>query len=96
LIEARNNTDNTVYAGEKAIREYGDKIPAEVRSEVEARIAEAKSAAEREDVEIIRSATDALGLAIQKIGASAYEQGKASAGGEADSNPDVVDGEVKE
>jgi molecular chaperone DnaK len=104
LIEARNNADNTAYAGEKAIREFGDKIPAEVRSDVEAKIAEAKSAAQSEDVEKIKAATDVLTLAVQKIGASVYEQGQAAGGGEAGSDPnqnqntgpDVVDGEVKE
>jgi molecular chaperone DnaK len=102
LIEARNNADNTAYAAEKAIREFGDKVPAEVRSDVEAKVAETKSAALGEDVEKIKTATEALALAIQKIGASVYEQGQTSAEGEAGSNPnpdagpDVVDGEVKE
>jgi molecular chaperone DnaK len=104
LIEARNNADNTAYAAEKAIREFGDKVPNEVRSDIEAKVAETKSAAQGEDVEKIKAATEALGLAIQKIGASVYEQGQASgaAEGDAGSNPDpnagpeVVDGEVKE
>ncbi len=102
LIEARNNADNTAYAGEKALREFGDKVPAEVRSDVEAKVAEAKSVALGEDIEKIKAATEALGLAIQKIGASVYEQGQAAAEGEAGSNPnpdtgpEVVDGEVNE
>ncbi|RJP50787.1 MAG: molecular chaperone DnaK [Anaerolineaceae bacterium] len=100
LIEVRNNADNTAYAAEKALREFGDKVPAEVKSEIEAKVAEVKSAAEGEDVEKIKSVTEALGLAIQKIGASVYEQGQAGAESEAGSssseNPDVVDGEVKE
>ncbi len=104
LIEARNNADNTAYAGEKALRELGDKIPAELRSDVESKIAEAKSAALGEDVEKIKAAVEALGLAIQKIGASVYEQGQAAGSSEAgsdpnpgsDAGPDVVDGEVKE
>jgi len=105
LIEARNNADNTAYAAEKAIREFGDKVPTEVRSDVEAKVAEAKSAAQGEDVEKIKAATEALGQAIQKIGASVYEQGQATGSGEAGSSnpepdpnagPEVVDGEVKE
>ena len=101
LIEVRNNADNTAYAADKALREFGDKIPAEVRSEVESKTAEVKSVAQSEDVEKIKAATEALGLAIQKIGASVYEQGQAAGSGEAGSNPsdagpDVVDGEVKE
>jgi molecular chaperone DnaK len=103
LIEARNNADNTAYAAEKALREFGDKVPADVKSDIEAKVAEVKSVALAEDVEKIKAATEALGQAIQKIGASVYEQqGPAAGGGEAGSNPntdagpDVVDGEVKE
>ncbi|HCR70354.1 MAG TPA: molecular chaperone DnaK, partial [Anaerolineae bacterium] len=103
LIEAKNNADNTAYAAEKALREFGDKVPAEVRSDIEAKIAEVKSVAQTEDVEKIKSATEALSQAIQKIGASVYEQNQAAPESEAGSssnsnneNPDVVDGEVKE
>ncbi len=100
LIEVRNNADNTAYAAEKALRDFGDKVPTDVRSDIEAKAAEVKSVAQGEDVEKIKSATEALGQAIQKIGASVYEQGQASGGEEAGSssneNPDVVDGEVKE
>ncbi len=100
LIEARNNADNTVYAGEKALRDLGDKVPAEIKAEVEAKSAEVKEAAKGEDVEKIKAAVEALGQTIQKIGASVYEQGQPSAEGEAgpssDAGPDVVDGEVKE
>lgn len=100
LIEARNNADNTVYAGEKALRDLGDKVPAEIKAEVEAKSAEVKEAAKGEDVEKIKAAVDALGQTIQKIGASVYEQGQAAGSGEAgpssDAGPDVVDGEVKE
>lgn len=102
MIEARNNADNTAYAAEKALREFGDKVPADVKSDIEAKVAEVKSVAQGEDLEKIKAATEALGLAIQKIGASVYDQGQAAGGGEAGSNPnpnagpDVVDGEVKE
>jgi molecular chaperone DnaK len=104
LIEARNHADNTVYASEKALKEFGDKIPAEVKSEVEAKAAEVRKAAQGEDVAAIQSAAEALGQAIQKIGASVYQQpnaageGQTGQSGQGPSNagPDVVDGEVKE
>ena len=101
LIEARNNADNTVYAGEKALRDLGDKVPAEIKAEVEAKSAEVKEAAQGEDVEKIKAAVESLGQTIQKIGASVYEQGQQAAGGgeagsSSDAGPDVVDGEVKE
>jgi len=52
-----------------------------------ARIAEAKSAAQGEDVEQIKAATEVLSLAVQKIGASVYEQAQATPEGEAGSDP---------
>ena len=104
LIEVRNNADNTAYAAEKALKEFGDKVPADTKSEVEAKVAEVKKVAQGEDVAAIKSATEALGQAIQKIGASVYQQPNAAGGGtgEAGPNPnpeagpDVVEGEVKE
>jgi molecular chaperone DnaK len=101
LIEARNNADNTAYAAEKAVKEFGDKVPLEIRSEIETKVAEVKKVAQGDDVGAIRSATEALGQVIQKIGASVYQQGQAGSGeagpsGESEAGPDVVEGEVKE
>jgi len=106
LIEARNNADNTAYAAEKALREFGDKVPAEIKSDVEAKVAEVKKAAEGEDVAAIKSATEALREVVQKIGGAVYQgsDAPASDASEADANPnpdpeagpDVVEGEVKE
>ena len=109
LIEARNNADNTVYAAEKALREFGDKVPAEIKSDVEAKVADVKKVAQGEDVAAIKSATEALGEVVQKIGAAVYQGSDTPAsdasepsGANANPNPDpeagpdVVEGEVKE
>ncbi len=105
LIEVRNHADNTAYAAEKALRDFGDKVPAEIKSEVEAKAAEVKKVAQGEDVAAIKSATEALGQVIQKIGASVYQQGPNVPGSDAggagpnpnpEAGPDVVEGEVKE
>ncbi len=107
LIEVRNNADNTAYAAEKALKEFGDKVSAEVKSDVEKKVAEVKSKAQSDDVAAIKSATEALGEAIQKIGATVYQQPNAPSGesnqsnesnqsGQSTGGPDVVDGEVKE
>ncbi len=100
LIEARNQADNAVYTAEKALKEFGDKVPAEVKSEIEAKSAEVKKAAESENVEAIKAAAESLGQVIQKIGASVYQQqpqaGDNPQPGQADAGPDVVEGEVKE
>jgi molecular chaperone DnaK len=107
LIEVRNNADNTVYAAEKAMREFGDKVPDNIRTEVEKKVADVKKAAEGDDVAAIRTETEALGQVIQKIGGAVYQgQESAAPAGEPDPDPgpgpgpepgpDVVDGEVKE
>ena len=105
MIEVRNNADNTAYAAEKALKEFGDKVPAEVKSEIETKVADVRSKAQGDDMEAIKAATEALGQAIQKIGASVYEQPNPEAGGAgqpggeqggSDAGPEVVDGEVKE
>ena len=99
MIEARNQADNAVYTAEKALREFGDKVPSEVKSEIEAKPAEVKKAAETDNVESIKAATESLGQVIQKIGASVYQQQPQEGEpqpGQADAGPDVVEGEVKE
>jgi molecular chaperone DnaK len=108
LIEARNHADNTAYAAEKALKEFGDKVPADIKSEIEAKVAEVRRTVDSEDVEAIKSVTEALGGLIQKIGAAVYEQqnvpggeagsseGEASPTAEGSGEGDVIDGEVKE
>jgi len=101
LIEARNQADNVAYAAEKALKEHSDKLPAELKAEIEAKVADVRTKAQAESVADITAASQSLGEAIQKIGAAAYEQAGATAAdpGQPErpaSGPDVVDGEVKE
>jgi molecular chaperone DnaK len=105
LIEVRNTADNTVYTAEKALRDLGDKVPAEIKSKVEDQVAQVRSVMNNDDVEAIRTATQSLSEVIQQIGAAAYQQQQPEAqpGGEApppdgQSGPadeDVVDGEFR-
>jgi molecular chaperone DnaK len=100
LIEARNHADNTAYAAEKALKDFGEKVPVEIKSEIETKVAEVKKAAEGEDAAAIKAATESLGESIQKIGAAVYQnpnvpEGEAGSSSN-DAGPDVVDGEVKE
>jgi molecular chaperone DnaK len=99
-IEVRNTADNTVYSAEKLLKDYADKIPAEVKSEVEKAVAEVRTALEKDDIGLIRSASESLGQAIQRIGGSMYDANNPQAGAPASEQippeGDVVDGEVKE
>src|SRR5512143_3522865 len=104
LVDARNQADNTAYAADKALKEFGDKVPQDVRAEIDSRVADVRDKIQSDDVAALRSATDALGQAIQKIGAAAYQQAEPqteapqgdSGQGGPPPGPDVVDGEVKE
>ena len=74
MVETRNLADTLAYQTEKALRDAGDKVPADVRSDVEAKIKDVRSALEGEDVGKIRTATEALAQASQKIGQAMYQQ----------------------
>ena len=49
-VEARNNADSLAYQAEKTLRDLGDKVPADVRSEVEGKVAAVRSALQGQDV----------------------------------------------
>ncbi len=68
LAEARNIADQAIYAGEKAIKEHGEKAGAEVVKEVQDKIDALKTAKNSEDAGTIKSATEALSSALMKIG----------------------------
>ena len=71
-VEVRNQTDSLVYSTEKQLADNGDKIPDEVKTEVQEAIDQAKKALEGEDAEAMRTASDHLAATAQKIGAAIY------------------------
>jgi molecular chaperone DnaK len=100
--EARNQAEGLVYQTEKFLRDNADKVPADVKGEVEAAIADAKTALNGTDVEEIKSSAEKLATTSQKLGTALYEQAQAAqassgAEGPADAAPesdDVVDAEI--
>lgn len=74
LIEVRNNADNTIYTAEKLLRENGDKIPENVKKEVEESVSSLRNIMNTDNSDDIRKATESLGQTIQKVGASMYQQ----------------------
>ena len=88
LIEARNQADNTIYTSEKMLREYGEKVPADVKKKIEDGISHLRQTMALENVEAIKRDTESLGRELQAIGASMYGQpGEQQAGG-----PDAAGG----
>jgi molecular chaperone DnaK len=80
LIEARNNADNTVYSAEKVLRDLGDKVPGDVKKQVEDQVARVREVLNGNDPEALRQATESLSQAVQQVGAAAYQQAGPAAG----------------
>jgi len=102
MIEARNQADGLVYTTEKALKEHGDKVDEETKKGIETALEELQTAMEGEDSEAIKSKTEALATASQKLGEVMYKQAQSEAeAGDAsaesdEQQDDVVDAEFEE
>jgi molecular chaperone DnaK len=104
--EARNQADSLVHATQKQLEEHGDKIDADLKSQVEAAIAEAKTALEGDDADAINAKAQALTDLAMKMGQAIYSQEQAAAtdaaadsaaaGEQNGGDDDVVDAEFSE
>jgi len=72
LIDVKNLAENLVYTSEKALKDAGDKVPEADKKEIETKITELKEATKGDDLEKIKTATETLSQAIQKIGQAMY------------------------
>ena len=101
-VETRNMADNLAYTAEKTLREQGDKVPADLRNEVKGKVAAVRSALSGSDVSYLKSTAQELSEALQKVGASVYQQKAPPPGGEAPAEPPgeggegTVEGEFRE
>jgi molecular chaperone DnaK len=101
--EAKNNAESLIHSTERQIVEHGDKIDAGLKTEIEAAIAEAKTAVEGGDPAAMTEKSQALAQVAMKLGQAIYEkeqQAAASPGaddaGESKADEDVVDAEFSE
>jgi len=100
-VEAKNQADAVVFTTEKMIKESGDKMKAEDKTELEAKVEELKKVKDGDDLEAINKAMASLNEVAQKIGAGMYQQPGAEtpAGAEAPTeekkDDNVVEGEVE-
>ncbi len=83
LADARNNGENLIYSTEKSLKEMGDKVDAETRSNIESGIEDLKKALEGDDAGEIKARTDALMQASHKLAEAVYQQTQASQAGTA-------------
>ena len=100
--EVRNNADSLVYQTEKVLREQGDKVTEEEKSAVEGPLADLKTALAGNDVEALKSATEALITVSQAFSQKLYEAaarddnaaGTSASGAGAVNDDDIVDAEI--
>ena len=102
LIEAKNNADSLVYQTEKALRDLGDKVSSSDTQDIQSKIDELKSAAQSDDTNRIKRASEEVQQAFHALSQQIYAQGEPqpeTPGGPSappSNDGDVVEGEVKE
>ena len=101
--EVRNRADTLAYQTEKFLGENAEKVPDDIKSEVESSIADLKKALEGTDIEAIKEATEKAATVSQKMGTAIYAQTQASAAEDtsastadetANDDDEVVDAEI--
>ncbi|TDE30986.1 molecular chaperone DnaK [Actinomadura sp. 6K520] len=96
--EVRNQADTLAYSTEKFLRENDEKVPAELKTEVNDAVAEVKKALEGTDVDAIKTSAEKLAQVSQKMGAAMYAQNPegAQAGGDAGPTADAQGGDQQD
>ncbi len=106
MIEVKNKADSLVYATQKSLKDFGDKISEDEKKEIEEAIEKTKKAIEGDSKEEIEKAMEELARKSHKLAEEAYKKAQAEGGGAqgesatqsegAKEEEDVVEAEVEE
>jgi molecular chaperone DnaK len=94
VVEIKNTADTLIFTTEKALKDAGDKVPADKKKPVEEKIEALKKVKDSDDIEAIKKANEELSTEAQKIGQELYQAAQAEqqkAGGEQGTNPDSAE-----
>jgi molecular chaperone DnaK len=72
--ETRNAADTLVYTAEKTLRDQGDKVPSDLKQQVEGKIAAVRSALQGQDIAYLHRTVQELSEVLQQVGAAVYQQ----------------------
>ena len=89
-VETKNHADSIAYTTEKTLSEIGDRLPPELRSEAEGKVAAVRSAIQSGDTYQVKKAVEELEATMQRVGQEVYSY--AGAGAHPDSEPHGDDG----
>jgi molecular chaperone DnaK len=107
-VETRNQADNLVYSTEKLLKENADKVPEDLKSEVEGKLEALRSAIQANNVAGMQSAMTDMNDALQRLGQTVYAQtegatpqepgaaGEGEEGEDKDQGEGTVEGEFRE
>ncbi len=87
-VELRNQADHMIHQAEKVIKDNADKIPDDVKTEVNTKLEALKSAAKGSDTNALKRSMDDFNEALQKIGQHIY-QGAGAGGGTSSSSAEA-------
>jgi molecular chaperone DnaK len=94
-VELRNQADQMAHEADKVLKENADKIPADVKTEVETKLEALRTAAKGSDVPALRKAMDDFNEALQKVGQHIYKTEPSSTdGGSGQKGKKPAEGEV--
>jgi molecular chaperone DnaK len=88
-VEIRNTADSVVYSTERLLKEQADKIPADLKSQVEGKLAALRTAIQGKDTDYIKRNMEELNQIMQQIGQRVYQQSgqQPPPGGQPGGNP---------
>ena len=78
-VETRNHADNMAYTTEKTLREVGERLPPELRSEAEGKVAALRSAIQSADINQVKRSMEELEAILQRVGQEVYSHAGAGA-----------------
>jgi molecular chaperone DnaK len=93
--ETRNAADSLAYTAEKTLKEHGDKLPADVKQEIETKTATLRESLKGQNTAAIQSAMQELSDAVQKVGSAVYGEHGGEAPGAGGEQPGTDDGTVE-
>jgi len=103
VIESKNNAQQLIYSTEKALKEYGEKIDAQAKADIEQKLTNLKEVITRDDINDITKAIEEMNTAAHKLAEAMYKaagdnqnQGGDQASGTADRQDGVVDADFEQ
>ena len=81
-VDLRNNAENAAFAAEKLLSDNADKVPADLKEEIESKVSTLRTAIQAEDTDQIKASLDELQVSVQKVGQLVYSQAGGAPGDE--------------